>query len=123
LILSLIFFSVGCSNPEFAAPSEARVNALDFESRLLLAVRSGDIESLEKSLAENPDLLSGVSSAGHTLLHHAVMVSQEASVRFLLEQGADPNALNTDNDTPMDLAREVGADRAVAEILRSAGGV
>jgi len=122
LATCLLAIASGCSKRDFPGPDEATLNALDPEERILLAVRTGDIASLESVVQEHPDIVHEVSSSGQTLLHHAVMVSQVEVIQYLLGHGADPNALNMDDDTALDLARDVGADPEVSKVLRDAGG-
>jgi ankyrin repeat protein len=109
--------------------------------------RPGDVQSF---LAENPALASALGVHGMTILYHAalggkveiaemlvangggqgpnhalhaaVMLGRREMVAWLLARGADPNTLNYENKTTLDVATELGQEE-IAEMLREHGGV
>jgi ankyrin repeat protein len=80
------------------------------------------VETLELLLSLGLDL-AAANQAGDTALHAAVGGrGSEAIVRFLLERGADPNAANGRQQTPLSLAEARGSDGVKALVRAAAGG-
>jgi ankyrin repeat protein/L-ascorbate metabolism protein UlaG (beta-lactamase superfamily) len=65
------------------------------------AARSGDMEKLAELIAGDPELVNARDEEDHTALHSAVMGGQLDAVKFLLDNGADPDARNTANQSPL----------------------
>jgi len=88
------------------------------------AVTAGDLSTVRKLLDRRPSLIS-VRNDRHTLLHHAAARNQPEIVRFLLDRGAEIDALNRhpDNDdperiwTPVHFGASMGAMEAVRVLL------
>jgi uncharacterized protein YegJ (DUF2314 family) len=76
--------------------------------------------SLKEELAKRPSLLSAKGLNGWTLLHQDASAGSTATVKVLLEAGADPNAVADNGMTPLQLARALGWDK-VAALLVSKG--
>jgi len=68
---------------------------------LIDAVRSRDIEGVKKAIATNPPLVNEHDNAGSTPLHHAAGFGSLEIMRFLLDHGADVNAVNKRKSTPL----------------------
>ena len=68
---------------------------------LITAVRSGDTEAVGKLIAANPELVNAHDRAGNTPLHHAAGFGNLATMKLLLEHGADANAGNKRKSTPL----------------------
>ncbi len=68
---------------------------------LITAVRAGDIKSAGKQIAANPALLKAADADGSTPLHHAAGFGNLATMKLLLDKGADPNAANKRKSTPL----------------------
>lgn len=90
------------------------------------AVRRGHIEEV-RTLAGRGNL-EAQDFLGRTPLHIAVLSGHEDIVQLLLEAGANPNAQDQWEVTPLRRVEIIGAthgwDRsAIAELLRQAGGV
>jgi ankyrin repeat protein len=80
------------------------------------------VETLELLLSLGLDL-HAKNEAGDTALHAAVGGrGSETIVRFLLERGADPSAVNARQQTPLSLAEARGSE-AVKSLVRAAAGV
>ena len=56
--------------------------------------------------------INAVSDAGDTALHGAVLADMNTVVEFLVANGADVNARNKDNETPLIIAKGLGTIRA-----------
>ena len=72
------------------------------------ACRAGDVAALRELLSREPRLASERQS-GTTGLH--VAVHHPDAVRLLLEHGADPNARQQDDYTPLMAADQHGDER------------
>ncbi len=76
---------------------------------------------IEKLIRQNPDVLSQTAlNDCRTLLHHAAAHGMDRIVKWLVDNGADINALDIDNRTPLWYANNEKKD-SVAEYLRSKG--
>lgn len=70
-------------------------------SEVIQAIRNNDCRSLETRLQSKPALLEARDEFGSTPLILAAMYSGEECVRMLLDRGADPNAKNNSDVTPL----------------------
>jgi uncharacterized protein YegJ (DUF2314 family) len=76
--------------------------------------------SLKEELAKDPSMVSAKDDRGWTFLHQEALAGSTATVKVLLEAGANPNALTNDGTTPLQLARALDWDQVVA-LLASKG--
>jgi uncharacterized protein YegJ (DUF2314 family) len=77
--------------------------------------------SLKGRLAEDPSLLHGKDDNGWTLLHQQSLAGSTATVKVLLEAGADVNAVTAHGRTPLQLAKALGWDKVVALLVGRGG--
>ena len=70
----------------------------DAELSVFEAAAFGRLERLRAILGEDPGQATALSGDGFSALHLAVFGGQEKAVRLLLEHGADPNALSTNEE-------------------------
>jgi uncharacterized protein len=75
---------------------------------------------LKTDLAKNPSMLHAKDDKGWTLLHQQALAGSTATVRVLLDAGADPNAKTDHGMTPLQLAQTLEWDNVVA-LLRGRG--
>jgi len=68
---------------------------------LISAIRSGDSKSVGRMIAANPQLVQAKDKAGNTPLHHAAGFGNLATMKVLLDHGADANAGNLRKSTPL----------------------
>jgi uncharacterized protein YegJ (DUF2314 family) len=73
--------------------------------------------SLREQLAKNPSMLNARDDRGWTLLHQQALAGSRATVKVLLELGADPNAKTNDGMTPLKLARSLGWENVEALLV------
>jgi uncharacterized protein YegJ (DUF2314 family) len=69
---------------------------------------------LTEALRDSPQLLTDMDDRGWTILHHQALAGSLASVRILLELGADVNAETTNGMTPLALAKTLAWDKVIA---------
>lgn len=70
-------------------------------AKLIEVVRRGSASEVRPMLAANHDLISAKDAAGSTLLHHAAAFGTVETMSLLLDEGADVNARNRRNSTPL----------------------
>jgi uncharacterized protein len=70
--------------------------------------------SLKSELDADPSMANSKDDKGWTFLHRQALAGSVATVRVLLECGADPNARTDHGMTPMQLARSLGWEKVVA---------
>ena len=68
---------------------------------LISAVRSGGQRAVEKIVAANPELVKVKDLAGSTPLHHAAGFGTLATMKLLLDKGADVSARDRRSSTPL----------------------
>ncbi len=76
---------------------------------------------LKDQLTQNPAMRDAKDDQGWTLLHYQALAGSAATVRVLLESGADPNAVTARGWTPMQFAESLRWDK-VAALLKNSGG-
>jgi ankyrin repeat protein len=86
-ILSLLLFSLF----PLAADSQEIIDV----------VRAGNFETVKAMIGKEPGLIKVKSNTGETLLHIAALSGNKDISFFLLSKGADPNAKDASNNTPL----------------------
>ena len=84
----------------------------------MTAVRAGETKVVEKLISVTPDLVKGHDLEGATALHHAAGFGNLATMKLLLDKGADVNAPNRRKSTPLFWALH---DEAKVRLLLAAG--
>jgi ankyrin repeat protein len=79
-----------------------------FSQELFDALKN-DPGKIEILLENNPQLITSRDESGNTLLHLAVRQKQIETVSYLLDKGADVNAVNTNQQTPLHVAAYIGS--------------
>ena len=77
---------------------------IGYQSALMKACWTKDIEQVRKLLAENPDSLWQVEETGDTVLHFAARRKNIAIFQLLLDRGADVHAVNKSGETVFHIA-------------------
>ncbi|MGC3968058.1 MAG: DUF2314 domain-containing protein [Pirellulales bacterium] len=104
---------------EFGDPKTIRVIPADFPSHGEHPMSENMAPSFRDELKKQPSMLNSKDDDGWTLLHREALGGNLATVRVLLEYGADRNAKTPHGMTPLQLAKSLGWDK-VATLL-SAG--
>lgn len=92
----------------------------DLLSDFALKITNEDEAAVKEMLSAEPLLLNTPHPGreNKTPLHFAAMTGNEAIVRFLLEQGADPYAVDDEGQYPQELAKQAGANQTVVDLLQ-----
>lgn len=97
--LSLFVFGAAAGRAQSQAPIEAVV-AVDMFS----AANQGNMEILQMLLSYAHGAINNTNEIGDTPLHCAVKGAHLEAVKYLLDNGADVNAINAKGNTPLDCA-------------------
>ena len=79
------------------------------------AIRNGDIAKVKELVEKDPQLLKAKNVNQSAPLHVAVDVNNEPITRYLIEKGADLNAFNRTNATPLFYAKKVEIAKLLIE--------
>jgi len=82
---------------------------------LIVAVPRQDLRAAQKLVKAGPDLVKAQDLGGSTALHHAAGFGDVATIKLLLDNGANVNAKNDRESTPLHWA--VGSEEKVRLLL------
>lgn len=102
-----------------AGMQERSGKEIDKGYEIYCAARNGDLEQIKRFVGEggNVNYVYKSDIYGYTPLHIAAYYALDAVVEYLLQNGADVNALSKDGKTPFDLAEERHGRDSTKEIL------
>lgn len=78
--------------------------------------------SLKEKIAKDPSFVSARDDRGWTVLHQEALAGSVATVKVLLEAGADRDALTDHGMTALQLANSLGWDKVAALLIHQASG-
>lgn len=114
--LLVVMTLAGCGSK--AVPQAEYVD--DMRDAIAIAIDDGDEAQVKKLLEAQPLLLNApipnLNSA--TPLHCAARAGNASIVKYLLEQGANPNVVDDDGNSPYDAALAAGAGQDVIDLLQ-----
>jgi|GEM_PF-3807146 len=93
------------------------------ETLLHTFARNGNLYGLQK-WSEKGFSFTGLNANGESLLYDAMALDDETSlkvVRFLVQHGADMNAINQNGKTPLTYAKSRGNSKTAAHIIQQGG--
>ncbi len=102
LLLAFVIVLNGCS---YLIPSHHRTE--DY-TPVFAAATNGDLAFVKQAVQNDPTIVDAKEWEDATLLHDAVAQNHADVAKFLLENGADVNAVKTDRVTPMHIAARNG---------------
>lgn len=86
------------------------------------AAKKGDVTGVARILNQDPYLLTAVRK-DYTLLMKATSEERVGVVELLLERGADARAADSDGETALHIAAQVGHEELVTLLIGSGAGV
>lgn len=122
LFLSTLLLSVamltGCGGKSI--PEDPGIpEGTDLRDNFNTAILQEDEEAVTKLLAAQPLLATAPHPiSGQWPIHTAVRANNEAIVKLLIENGADPYVLNDEGETAEDVARNSGSGESVMALLQ-----
>lgn len=120
LILLSCAVVLGCGSRMASDADSTNVAVTD--DPLYVAIRSGKLSKVKDIIANDPDALyRGDGALGETPLHEAVAAGEIEIARFLIESGADVNAVDNRRGTPLTTAMEVDASDEMIQLLEEHG--
>jgi uncharacterized protein YegJ (DUF2314 family) len=78
----------------------------------------GMAAKLKEQVQTDPSLVSVKDDRGRTFLHQEALAGNAATVKVLLEAGADPKAVTNEGMTPLQLAKSLGWESVIALLER-----
>jgi Ankyrin repeats (3 copies)/Ankyrin repeat len=108
-----------CAAVDYPVPASGKPVRSDGE--LVAAIRAGDVARIADLLEAGHSLTTPSRSNGYRAIHLAVASGNVETVRFLLQQGADPNQTADRLSRPLPLALVVRCDEPILRLLTDAG--
>src|ERR1700676_5192000 len=103
LFLALATILIGCGG--LVSPSAHRIE--DY-TPVFAAAAGGDLAAVQIAVDKDPTLVSATEWGKATLLHDAVGQNYQDVATFLLDKGADVNAITSDGITALHMAAQNG---------------
>ena len=91
----------GAEWPDAVSGDAPPVPADPGATRLMTLLRAGNVKELQRALSAAPQAATRHGEDGVTPLHYAAMYGDAATLRALLDAGADPNARNAAGATAL----------------------
>lgn len=120
----LVVTAVGCSQQSSGKGTmSGSPPPTDAEGQLVYAVKANDVKTVSGFVGADPQLVSAVREGGETLLHIAAEFDAVDVASYLLDQGADVNAVDVGGQTAMTIMEKRRMrNTKTYELLESRGG-
>ncbi len=112
LVLTLSTLFSGCG---LVVPSHHRTEEY---TPIFAAATGGDLTAVQQAVEKDPTLVKATEWENATLLHDAVIQNHIDLARYLLEKGADVNAVKTDGVTALHIAARNGNSEMIRLLLQ-----
>lgn len=89
--------------------------------QLFNAVEAGQLEKARALLTATPELINLANSSGQTPLHRASYRGHEAIIQLLIDRGADVDAKDKNDQTPLHLLAIISVMTHIAKLMIDAG--
>jgi hypothetical protein len=110
-----------CKAIQYESPSEAPV-CYRLQEKLVESAKSGDLEGIKEALAKGANIEAGYYSS-YPPLYAASLTGHEDAVALLLDNGADPDRVDTFGGTPLKVAAYYGHKGAVEVLIEKGADV
>ena len=84
----------------------------ELKKTLFQALVNGNELEIRKIITKNNIDINEKDGSGNSLLHNAILIGTESSVKAILDLKADPRITNNEGLTPLKLAQAIGGDIA-----------
>ncbi|MGH8021928.1 MAG: ankyrin repeat domain-containing protein [Opitutaceae bacterium] len=121
LVLNGIVWAAGLEVPETGVVSKTA--PIPHHGSIDEAIARGDLDDVRRHVAAHPERLQRGRNASLTPLHQAILRNKQAIAMFLLEAGADANALDGSGRTPAHMAIERGNVDVLKMLIRHGAGL
>jgi ankyrin repeat protein len=112
LLLTLSTLSSGCG---LVVPSH---HPTEEYTPVFAAALRGDLPAVQQAVEKDPTLVKATEWENATLLHDAVIQNHIDLAKYLLEKGADVNAVKTDGVTALHIAARNGNIEMIMLLLQ-----
>lgn len=110
----------GCSGGESGPPVTIDPNNPPTLQEAGNAAAGGDLAMVKACVDVDPGYLTAADESGQTLLHYAAAGGHADVIKYLLSNGADPNAVDAEGRNALTIALSEGGSGEVLGMLKDA---
>nr|NQU90521.1 ankyrin repeat domain-containing protein [Bacteroidota bacterium] len=90
-----------------------------FSQTIQQVILEGDLQELKSMVKQNPDLLGFTNDNENSCIHFAARAGKIDMVEYLIEKGANINAVNIASETPLHFATAFGHKDVMETLIRN----